>query len=85
MLKATCFLSGIFKWCGSYFGCSKRVGTSKVKGIYSFLSVPRAAQVVINKVFWPSDKFLELRGRGRDEGTKGRKGKGKRILINVLS
>ena len=28
VLKATCFLSGIFKWCGSYFGCSKRVGTS---------------------------------------------------------
>lgn len=22
VLKATCFLSGIFKWCGSYFGCS---------------------------------------------------------------
>ena len=52
--------------------------------VYSFLSVPRVAWVVINKVFWPTDnKFLELRGRGRDEGTKGRKGK--RILINVLS
>lgn len=23
VLKATCFYSGIFKWCGSYFGCSK--------------------------------------------------------------